>query len=68
MSQSAIYHFATCPITVPLSRSDDALYFSGKIGNPIKDFLDKYKRLAKNCSLTGQQKVETIIHYIPFAL
>ena len=41
---------------------------TGHVSNPIEDFLREYEELADDCCLTSQQKVETIICYIPVAL
>ena len=40
------------------------LHFSGKLDQPIEDFLDKFEGLADRCGLTGLQKVEAVIWYI----
>lgn len=52
-----------------LSRhSHHAPYFSGRVSDPIEDFLSEYEELADACGLTDYQKVQTIICYIPFSL
>jgi hypothetical protein len=39
--------------------------FNRMTGEPIADFLIDYSELADGCNLTNQQKVETILRYIP---
>jgi hypothetical protein len=41
--------------------------FDGMTGEPIADFLIDYSELADGHNLTDQQKVETILQYIPHA-
>ena len=53
---------------MPTPRSNRAPYFSGRVGDPIEDFLDEYSELADSCGLSEQQKVEAIVRYIPLAL
>ena len=58
----------TGPAAMPPPRSHRAPYFSGNVDDPIEDFLREYEELADDCALTSQQKVETIIRYIPVKL
>jgi hypothetical protein len=53
---------------MPPRRSHHAPYFSGRVHDPIEDFLSEYEELAHSCDLTDRQKVETIIRYIPLHL
>ncbi|KAI0267962.1 hypothetical protein BGY98DRAFT_374765 [Russula aff. rugulosa BPL654] len=53
------------PAAMPSARSNRAPFFSGQVGDPIGEFLTEYEELADSCGLTNQQKVETIIRYIP---
>ena len=64
MSQPAVHRFATVPTIMPPPRSYDAPYFSGRVSDPIEDFLDEYEELANSCGLTERQKVETVTRYI----
>ena len=41
-----------------------APYFSSKVDQDVKDFLDEYKEKANDNNLTCTQKVETVIWYI----
>ncbi|KAI0273202.1 hypothetical protein BGY98DRAFT_1188997 [Russula aff. rugulosa BPL654] len=66
MSQSSI-DSNTGPAAMPPPRLSWAPYFSGQVGDPFEDFLTEYEELADSCGLTGQQKVETIVHYIQLA-
>jgi len=43
-------------------------YFSGQVDDPIEDFLREYEELADSYGLTSQQKIETVIWYIPVTL
>jgi hypothetical protein len=49
---------------MPLVRSKLAPRFLGDIEQPIEDFLEEYERLTDRYSLTGPQKVETVIQYV----
>ena len=49
---------------MPSMRSRLAPCFTGNINQPIEDFLEEYEELADKCSLTSQQKVETVIQYV----
>ena len=51
-------------VSMPLVWSKLAPYFSGKVHDPIKEFLQEYEELADSNGLTRQQKVETIIRYV----
>ena len=53
---------------MPPPRSHRAPYFSGRVGDPIEDFLSEYEELASSCGLTSRQKVEIIVRYIPLEL
>jgi len=53
---------------MPPPRSHRAPYFSGRVGDPIEDFLSEYEELASSCGLTSRQKVEIIVCYIPLEL
>ena len=49
---------------MPSIRSKLAPYFSGKISQPIEEFLEEYDELADKHGLTDRQKVETVIRYV----
>ena len=50
---------------MPSARDNKAPYFSGQVGDPLDEFLREYEELATTCTLNNQQKVETILRYIP---
>jgi hypothetical protein len=56
---------ATGPAAMPSACDNKALYFSAHVGDPLDNFLQEYEDLATSCALTPQQKVETILWYIP---
>ncbi|KAI9429320.1 hypothetical protein BJY52DRAFT_1200592 [Lactarius psammicola] len=58
----------TGPAAMPSARSHRAPYFSGRVGDPLDEFLLEYEELATNCALNDRQKVETILRYIPHDL
>ena len=66
-SQPTFQHSAPVPIAMPTQHSDLAPYFLGRFDNPIEDFLNTYKKIVDSCGLSGQQKVEAIIRYIPYS-
>ena len=68
MTQSTLQRAGTGPAAMPPPRSHRAPYFSGRVGDPIEDFLTEYEELANSCSLSDRQKVETVIRYIPLPL
>ena len=49
---------------MPSIRSKLAPYFSGKISQPIEEFLEEYDELADKHGLTNRQKVDTVIRYV----
>ncbi len=53
---------------MPPARSHRAPFFSGRVGDPLDEFLREYDELATSCNLTAQQKVETVLRYIPHDL
>ncbi len=53
------------PAAMPPAHSHCAPFFSGHVGDPLDDFLHEFEELAISCALTDQQKIETIICYIP---
>ncbi len=53
------------PTAMPPARSHRAPFFSGHVGDPLDDFLREFEELATSCALTDQQKIETVIRYIP---
>ncbi len=53
---------------MPPARSHRAPFFSGHVGDPLDEFLREYDKLATSCNLTAQQKVETVLRYIPHDL
>ena len=55
----------TGPAAMPAHRSRHAPYFSGKAHHSIKDFFREFEELAYDCGLTGRQKVEVIVRYVP---
>jgi hypothetical protein len=68
MSQFTLQCPGTGPAAMPSRRSHHAPYFSGRVRDPIEDFLSEYEELAHSCGLTDREKVETIIRYIPLHL
>ena len=56
---------ATGPSAMPYVRDNKAPHFSGEVGEQLDDFLREYEELATTCVLTDQQKVETILRYVP---
>ena len=58
----------TGPAAMPAHRSRHAPYFSGKAHHSIKDFFREFEELADDCGLTGRQKVEVIVRYVPLDL
>src|SRR5229473_3995019 len=53
------------PGAMPAPRSNNAPYFSGQQGDSLADFLHEYDSLASSLGLTGGQKVDTILRYVP---
>ncbi|KAF8266491.1 hypothetical protein EI94DRAFT_1585341 [Lactarius quietus] len=51
---------------MPGPRSNKALYFSGRLDDPLSDFVMEYEALATACSLTSTEMAETVIRYVPF--
>jgi hypothetical protein len=51
-------------ITMPHPRLKSALHFSGQLGEPVEEFLQKYGEIADGAGLNEQQKVELVIRYI----
>jgi hypothetical protein len=68
MPQPTSQRSASGVSAMPPPRSSRAPYYSGRVGDPIEDFLDEYNELAESCGLTERQKVEAIIRYIPLTL
>jgi hypothetical protein len=52
------------PQNMPHYRDCHAPYFSGRVNDPITDFLQQYKEAADACALTDQQKVELCLRYV----
>lgn len=50
---------------MPYTKDNKAPYFSARPGDLLDDFLREYEDLATTHVLTPQQKVETILRYIP---
>jgi hypothetical protein len=62
---------ATKPIGVaamPLARSSRALHFSGTNSESLSDFLREYENLADSLGLSKEEKINTILCYVPRAL
>ncbi|KAH9159204.1 hypothetical protein EDB89DRAFT_2237255 [Lactarius sanguifluus] len=55
----------TGPAAMPSARERKAPFFSGRVGDPLDEFLQEYEELATTFALTPQQKVETVLRYIP---
>jgi hypothetical protein len=62
MSRSAAL---TGPAAMPFHQSTRTPYFSGNVEDSLEDFLRDFEELANSCQLTGPQKVEKILRYIP---
>ncbi|KAH9065026.1 hypothetical protein EDB87DRAFT_1756383 [Lactarius vividus] len=56
------------PAAMPSTHERKAPFFSGCVGDPLDEFLQEYEELATTFVLTPQQKVETILRYIPHDL
>jgi hypothetical protein len=54
----------TGPSAMPYAKDNKAPYFSGRPEDTLDDFLREYEELATTCTLTPQQKVETILRYV----
>ncbi|KAH9991209.1 hypothetical protein BJV74DRAFT_750513, partial [Russula compacta] len=50
---------------MPTPCSNDVPYFSGQQDKSLTDFLHEFDNLANNHGLTGIQKTEAVLHYIP---
>ena len=50
---------------MPYPKDSKAPYFSGRPGDPLDSFLREFEELANQSALTAQQKLETILRYIP---
>jgi hypothetical protein len=53
---------------MPSARSSRAPHFSGDEDELLTEFLCEYEDLADGCMLTPEQKVETVLRYIPRTL
>ena len=51
--------------TMPYPKDSKAPYFSGRPGDLLDSFLQEFEELANQSALTAQQKLETILRYIP---
>ncbi|KAH8977017.1 hypothetical protein EDB92DRAFT_1822827 [Lactarius akahatsu] len=58
----------TGPAAMPSAHERKAPFFSGRVGDPLDEFLREYEELATTYALTPQQKVETVLRYIPHDL
>ena len=58
----------TGPATMPYPKDSKAPYFSGRPGDPLDSFLREFEELANQSALNPQQKLETILRYIPLTL
>ncbi|KAI0244941.1 hypothetical protein BJV78DRAFT_1290183 [Lactifluus subvellereus] len=56
------------PAAMPAQHSSCAPYFSGLVEDSLEYFLQDYEELADSCHLTGPQKVEKILRYIPASM
>ncbi|KAH8987703.1 hypothetical protein EDB86DRAFT_3082037 [Lactarius hatsudake] len=56
------------PTAMPSTCECKAPFFSGRVGDPLDEFLWEYEELATTFALTPQQKVETVLRYIPHDL
>jgi hypothetical protein len=50
---------------MPLERSSRAPHFSGNEDKLLSEFLREYENLANSCRLTSEEKVDTIMRYVP---
>ena len=64
---SAVQRLTQVPTAMPMRHSNLAPYFSGRVDDPIEDFLNAYEDIADSCGLSRQQKVEAVIRYIPYS-
>ena len=55
----------TGPSAMPYAKDNKAPYFSARPGDSLDDFLRDFEELATTCGLSAQQKLETILRYIP---
>lgn len=55
----------TGPSAMPYAKDNKAPYFSARPGDSLDDFLRDFEELATTCGLSVQQKLETILRYIP---
>ena len=53
---------------MPYAKDNKAPHFSARPGDSLDDFIREYEELANTCTLNDQQKVETILRYIPHEL
>ena len=56
------------PAAMPSARSTHAPHFAGSKEELLPDFLNEYEDLADSFGLTEEQKVETVLRYIPRTL
>ena len=56
------------PSAMPYVKDNKAPHFSAHPGDSLDDFIREYEELANTCTLNDQQKVETILQYIPHEL
>ena len=59
-------HLATGAGAMP--RSQRAPYFTGRVDDPLEDFLRDYEELATTHQLNDREKVQTVLRYIPVSL
>ena len=67
-STNASHHIPTGLAAMPAAKSQRAPCFSGQDDKILAEFLHEYEDLAVGNGLTEQQKVETILRYIPRSL
>ncbi|KAF8262850.1 hypothetical protein EI94DRAFT_1808196 [Lactarius quietus] len=61
-------NLATGPSAMPYLKDHKAPHFSGEVGDRLDDFLQEYEELANLHALTAQQKLETVLRYVPTKL
>ena len=64
-STNMSHHFPTGLAAMPAAKSQCTPHFSGQDDEILTEFLREYKDLAVGNGLTEQQKVETILCYVP---
>lgn len=64
-STNMSHHFPTGLAAMPAAKSQCTPHFSGQDDEILTEFLREYEDLAVGNGLTEQQKVETILCYVP---